>query len=81
MKINAKLVGILLRKTREIQKFDALKKCIDVTVLFKLIRIYTQKCVSNVAFKNSMFHENYVNSVKCLYCITTEKKSAFPHKY
>lgn len=35
--------------------------------------IYTQKCVSYVPFKNSMFHENYVNNVKCFYYVTKEE--------
>lgn len=73
--MNTELMGILLRKTRKIQKFLLLKKCIDVTVLFTLISIH-KKCVSHIALKKSMFHENYINSVKCFYCVT--KKSAFP---
>lgn len=73
-----KVIEILSRKVREIQKFAVLKKCIDVTALFTLIRIYTQKmCIVSLS-KNSMFHENYVNNVKCFYFITKEEKSAFP---
>lgn len=48
--MNTELMGILLRKTRKIQKFLLLKKCIDVTVLFTLISIH-KKCVSHIALK------------------------------
>lgn len=48
--MNTELKGILLRKTRKLQKFSALEKCTDVTVLFTLIYIH-KKCVSYVAFK------------------------------
>lgn len=55
-----------------------MKKSIDVAVLFTPIRIHTQKCVLYVALKKkSMFHENYVNDIKC-FCYVTKEEVSVP---
>lgn len=61
---------------KKIQKFDTLKRCIDVTTLFTLISIH-KNVYHMLLLKSSMFHENDVNSVKCFHYITKGEKSVF----